>query len=206
MGKGRMMRTFLFTLFAVAGLGLLSQSCEFFVDNESDTVVMSDADGFSADTLALLDGHRLLEEKQYDLARERLTESSHSDNIHIRIKSFLYLNALEMELENYDAARLYLEEYHIEAMQLFYRAMDRQQEMTEQIARLGKRHRWLVNGFTGVAVLMLGGAVFFVWRQWWRGMSARNGKSSRQVANGANSVSCSPTDISDRMRYLTDAD
>ncbi len=178
---------FLFALFAATVLGLSPANGNTLEDNSRGTV-SSDTTGFSADTLALVDGKRLLDEERYDLARERLKESAQSDNIHIRIKALLYLNELEVELENYDAARVHLEEYHIEAMRLFHHVTDMQHEMTEQMATIDKRHRRLVSGVMCAAALILVGAVLVVVMQ----------RRRRVVAK------LSATDISDWHRYKAD--
>ena len=178
---------FLFALFASAALGL-SPANGNIPEGNSRGAVLSDTVGFSADTLALIDGRRLLDEERYDLARERLKESALSDNIHIRIKALLYLNQLEVELENYDVARVYLEEYHIEAMRLFHHMMDMQNEMTEQMTMIDRRHRRLVGGVTGAAALILVGAVLLFMLQ----------RRRRVVAK------VSITNISDWHRYKAD--
>ncbi len=178
---------FVCALFASAALGL-SPANGNIPEGNSRGAVLSDTVGFSADTLALIDGRRLLDEERYDLARERLKESALSDNIHIRIKALLYLNQLEVELENYDVARVYLEEYHIEAMRLFHHMMDMQNEMTEQMTMIDRRHRRLVGGVTGAAALILVGAVLLFMLQ----------RRQRVVAK------VSITNISDWHRYKAD--
>ncbi len=113
-----------------------------------------------ADTLALVEGLRLYEEGQYGLAREHLLESSLSGSTYIRAESFLYLNALEMELGNYATARPYLERYHTEAMQLLRRVADSEGQMTQQVARLDRRHKLLIGTVIGVGMLMIGALLF----------------------------------------------
>ena len=182
----------LFALFVAAAPGLPPANCDTLEGGGPGTV-LSDTAGFCADTLALIEGRRLLEDERYDLARERLKESALSDNIYIRIRALLSLNELEVELENYDAARLYLEEYHVEAMQLFHRAMEMQHEMSEMMAVIDRRHRRSVGGAAIAAAFIVGGALlFFVLQRRRRVVSTVSG--GRPV-----------TDISDWSRYLTDA-
>jgi hypothetical protein len=56
----------------------------------------------------LVEGLRLFEEGRYELAREQFMVSAAATGTYIRAESYLYLNALEMELGNYDAARPWL--------------------------------------------------------------------------------------------------
>ncbi len=112
------------------------------------------------DTLVFLDGLQLFKQGEYDLAREQLLKSSESDNIYVKAESFLYLNALEMELERYDAARVYLEKYHAEAMKLYQKALEAEnsilihrEEMELSVKRLAKMHNAFVIGTIAAAVL-----------------------------------------------------
>jgi hypothetical protein len=194
-GKSEVIRRLLLALsilFAAAVLGLSSANGNA-PESDLPTVALSDTIGLSADTLALIDGRRLLEQERYEVARQRLRESARSDNIYIRIRALLSLNELEMRLENYDAARLYLEEYHIEAMQLFHRAMEMQDEMSEQMAIIDRCHRRLVNSITGTIAFILGGSVLLLMLQRRRRVISQ--ASDRRVA----------TDISDWNRYKADA-
>jgi hypothetical protein len=148
------------------------------------------------DTLALVDGLRLFEEAEYDLARDRLLESARSTSTYIRAESFLYLNALEMELGNYDAAQPWLERYHAETVRLLSSAADASRRMSEQAARLQRRHDALVVGLVCVAVVALGVMVFWLLR--------RRGGAEVSVAEvGAAAVE---VDISDWRRHLADAE
>lgn len=126
----------------------------------------------SADTLALIKGVELFQERQYDLARERLMESAKSENINIRAESYLYLNALEAELGDWDAARPWLERYHAEAMNILKLATEFEEEMRrhkEETERSIVRIRRLVAVVVCVMVAMaLLVAVIFMGRHRWR--------------------------------------
>ncbi len=111
----------------------------------------------SADTLALVEGLGLFERGDYDLAREHLRESARSESTWIRAESFLYLNALEMELGNYDAAGLHLNRYHAETMRLM---RDADERMARQTTRLKRRQEIIVVVGIVFAVLVVGGGVW----------------------------------------------
>ncbi len=111
----------------------------------------------SPDTLALVEGLQLFERGDYDLAREQLRESARSESTWIRAESFLYLNALEMELGNYDAAGLHLNRYHAETMRLM---RDSAERMARQTARLRRRQETIVIVGIVFAVLVVGGGVW----------------------------------------------
>lgn len=122
--------------------------------------VVSDGSTPSADSIALVDGLRMFEDGHYEQARDRLTISARSSSTNIRAESFLYLNALEMELGNYSAARLHLDRYHSETIRLLRAAAEASVHMERQAARL-RRDMMLggaailvivVAGFAGVAI------------------------------------------------------
>jgi hypothetical protein len=111
----------------------------------------------SADTLAMVAGLELFERGDYDLAREQLRVSARSESTWIRAESFLYLNALEMELGNYDAASLHLNRYHAETMRLM---RDADERMARQTARLRRRQEIIVVVGIVFAVGVIGGGVW----------------------------------------------
>lgn len=80
-------------------------------------------------TVHLNEGIRLWKEKDFEAARQHLRLSSGSEDVLVRAESFFYLNALEMELQNYDSARVYLQEYHHEALDIFYQAVEAEKEI-----------------------------------------------------------------------------
>ncbi len=117
----------------------------------------------AADTVVLIEGVQLLRDKQYDLARERLSRGALSDNIYIRAESNLYLNALEMELENYDEALIYLERYHSDAMKLLWRAAAAEEQMRihkEETIRSIASLKWIVVGGVCIVVVVVVSAVY----------------------------------------------
>ncbi len=111
----------------------------------------------SADTLALVEGLELFERGNYEGARVQLRESAKSESTWIRAESFLYLNALEMELGDYDAASLHLNRYHAETMRLMREASER---MARQTARLRRRQEIIVVVGIVFAVVVIGGGVW----------------------------------------------
>jgi hypothetical protein len=160
----------------------------------------------SPDTLALVDGLRLFEEARYELARERLAVSARSGSSYIRAESFLYLNALEMELGNYDAAHPWLDKYHAETMRLLRSAADASARAAAEAASLRRRNDMLTVGAIVVAMLVAGAAVF--WRR--RGVSARPPASasvSASVSADGDHFSASDLDfpLPEWKRWLADA-
>jgi hypothetical protein len=119
----------------------------------------------SADTLALVEGLRLFDLGEYDLARESLAVSARSGSSYIRAESFLYLNALEMELGNYRAARTHLDRYHAETMRLLRAAADSQSRSERRTARLVGRYEALVGWMSLVLAVLVGGALLIVRRR-----------------------------------------
>lgn len=115
------------------------------------------------DTLALVEGLRLFEDGDYEGARGQLTVSARSASTWIRAESFLYLNALEMELGNYAAARTHLDRYHSETMRMLRSTADSSSRMERQAAQLRRRHDTLVGGMV-VLTIMVAGAVVFISR------------------------------------------
>lgn len=161
------MRHILSMLLAAASLCLLSAGGVSCVNGRAEAGV---AGVLPADTMALVEGLRLFEEERYDLARRQLIESASTQNPYIRAESFLYLNALEMELGNYGAARPWLERYHVEAMRLMRRAVDAEREMTEQAARLRRRHDLLIGGMIFLGVMLVAALLLFTRRRWGMGV------------------------------------
>jgi len=146
---GRRSTDALLALLAAAVFGLSAASgvsCGAAPEGtESDTELTVKL--LSPDTVALVEGRRLLDEERYDLARERLMKSAVSPNAPIRIESYMRLHALETRLENHAAALTWLEMYHVEAMALFRQTLDAEERMddhTERIARSVSDLRWLV--------------------------------------------------------------
>ena len=150
-------------LFVILIISCLFLSCKNSPEQAADIVSASQelsSHTTSADTTVFLEGLALLQQKDYDKARERLIQSSKSDNIHIKAESFLYLNALEMQLEHYADALLYLEKYHNEAFKLYRMAVDAQEtmdsykvEIDRSMERLHKRHNRLILGIVATIVL-----------------------------------------------------
>lgn len=77
-----------------------------------------------ADSVLLQQGIAYLGNNEYDEARKCLLQSAESEDIAIKAESYLYLNSLEMRLENYQQAFIYLEEYHRQAIALYNRALE----------------------------------------------------------------------------------
>ncbi len=100
-----------------------------------------------ADSVALVEGLRLYEAEHYEQARERLLVSAASADSEVRAESFLYLNALEMELGNWDAARPWLEKYHAEITR---------QSVERAVAQVNRRHNTIIGVICGVLLLGLG--------------------------------------------------
>ncbi|MDR1671387.1 MAG: hypothetical protein LBR57_02600 [Alistipes sp.] len=107
------------------------------------------------DSLALVEGLRLFEEGDYEAARTQLLVSALSAGTYIRAESYLYLNALEMELANYDEARVWLEKYHAETLRLLRETADASLRFEAQAARLRRRHDLLVGGMVCIAALVV---------------------------------------------------
>ncbi|WP_298646615.1 hypothetical protein [uncultured Proteiniphilum sp.] len=76
------------------------------------------------DSLYLRKGKDCIEKLNYDSARIYLLKSAESNDTPIKTESYLYLNFIETRLQNYDIALHYLEQYHKNAMLLFYRAIE----------------------------------------------------------------------------------
>ncbi len=110
------------------------------------------------DETALELGLELFHRDEFDPARKQLLVSARSRDAYIRAESFLYLNALETELGNYDTARAYLERYHAETMSLMRRATHAEQQMTERMARLDRRNNLIIGG-----LVLVGLALIAVW-------------------------------------------
>ena len=148
----------------------------------------------AADTTILVRGVELLRAERFDEAREDLIRSSQSDNPRIRAESFLYLNALEMQLENYDEALVYLKRYHTQALEFYEAALHEGQ-------RIKKRHNWLILGLMLVISVLVTGAVFFMHKKiaLLRKISAPAG-TEKSTSDGPRY-----TDISDWERYRVDA-
>jgi hypothetical protein len=152
------LRHILTSLLAAAALGLVAAS----------GVSCRGAEPFapepqpSPDTLALVAGLQFFEEEQYDLARDSLRVSARSGSTYIRAESFLYLNALEMELGNYEVARPWLERYHAETVRLLRSAAEASARAAEQAARDRRRNDTL----TMVAIVAMAVIVIvMLWRK-----------------------------------------
>ncbi len=148
------------------------------------------------DSMALARGLEYFEEERYELARVQLTQSAKSEDTYVRAESYLYLNALEMELGNYDAAAPYLERYHAESMLLLKQAADLRREMDEQVVRMKRRQAVAV----GVVVLVALGAVGFVRRR--RGSGAAAGSGASLAGSGSGTR----FDEASWRHYLVDAE
>jgi tetratricopeptide (TPR) repeat protein len=147
------------TLLAATIFGLIAVGCfscgrgEDTADGDSESRVFSD------DTLSLFEGRRLYGEGQYEMAREHLMRSIASESTYVRTESYLYLNALEMDLGNWEAARPWLEKYHAEAVKLFRQTADAQERIEvhrQQTERSIAGLRWLVVGVICIVGLMAG--------------------------------------------------
>jgi hypothetical protein len=118
----------------------------------------------SPDTVALVEGLTFFEKGEYDLARERLMVSALSKSTYIRTESFLYLNALEMELANYDAARPWLDRYHLETVRLLRSSAEESRRVAEQTARLRRRQDLFIGGVLMVLAAVVAGGMFLAKR------------------------------------------
>ncbi len=155
----------LFTLFVAAGLFLLAASGVSCGGNGAEETVSASVDSLArADTLALVKGLQLFEDGEYENAREQLRVSARSASNYIRAESFLYLNAVEMELGNYDVARAHLDRYHAETVRLLRGVADASQRTAEQTVHLRRRQDSIIIWTVVVAVIMVGTALFF-WRK-----------------------------------------
>ena len=76
----------------------------------------------SPDFVFLQKGIFLLKENQLDSARYYLLISSESANVPMKVKSFFYLNLIEVHLGNYEQSIIYLEQYHNNAVILYNQA------------------------------------------------------------------------------------
>jgi hypothetical protein len=107
----------------------------------------------------------------------------------VRAESFLYLNALEIQLENYDAAMVYLQDYHTQALKLYEMAL-------HENARIEERHNKMIIGLGCVVFLSVVCMLFFMRRKF---------ALFRKVLTPGQSLDESPrVDISDWERYLAD--
>ncbi len=158
----------------------------------------------SADTLALVEGLRLFEEGRYDLAREQLEVSARSSGSQIRAESYLYLNALEMELGNYDAARPWLEKYHAETVRLLRGAAEASARVAEQTARLRRRQDTLIVGVLVFVVLSVGAVIFFVRRR--RELPGRAASLDDGSVARLDDGSVAGLDPEDRARWMAAAE
>jgi hypothetical protein len=156
----------------------------------------------SADTLALVEGLRLFEQAEYALAREQLAESARSGSNYIRAESQLYLNALEMELGNYDAAPANLARSPADRGRLLRTAAESSARMEEQAARLRRQNNVFVAGMVVVALIIVGAALFFLRR----GRRPKNDPQSAAPVPETASGTAPDRDISDWRRYLADAE
>jgi hypothetical protein len=200
----------IYLLFAAAAIGLPAASgvsCGNSPSRHENTAAQNNSPRQpSADTLALVEGLRLFEQAEYALAREQFTESARSASTYIRAESQLYLNALEMELGNYDAAHAHLERYHAETVRLLRTAADSSARMEEQAARLRRQYDVFVAGMVVVTLIVVGTALFFLRR-------GRQPKNYPQSAAPAPETAPETTpetapdhDISDWLRYSADAE
>jgi hypothetical protein len=181
----------IFTLLAAAGLLLLAASGVSCGKAAVEVVPPS------PDTLALVEGLHLFETEEYELARKQLAVSALSTSTYIRSESYLYLNALEMELGNYEIARTHLERYHTETRRLLLSAAAASQRMEEEATQLRKLYNLLGGGLVLLALLVGGVVVFLV----------RRGRATKEAKGDINltEVTSNP-DIYDWSRYLTDAE
>lgn len=148
-----------------AGLFLLAASGVSCGGNGAEETVSASVDSLArADTLALVKGLQLFEDGEYENAREQLRVSARSASNYIRAESFLYLNAVEMELGNYDVARAHLDRYHAETVRLLRGVADASQRTAEQTVHLRRRQDSIIIWTVVVAVIMVGTALFF-WRK-----------------------------------------
>lgn len=187
MRSGRRSTNVIFALLAAAGLCLSSAGCVAPAGAPPGASVV-----LPADTLALVEGRRLLDEKQYDLARERLMESALSGDDDIRVESFMYLNVLEMKLENYDSALVWLGRYHAEAMRLFRQALDAEERIDvhrEEVVQSISGLRRLVVGIVFALAAGVAAMLFFMHRQ--------RDRRAASVAEG----SSVPPDLSEWERH-----
>lgn len=135
------------------------------------------------------EGMRLLKEKDFEAARHHLKLSSGSEDILVRAESFLYLNALEMELQNYDTASVYLQKYHHEALGIFFQAIEAEKEIRfhkEDIGRsmevLDKRRNKNIVAFAVMGSLIIALVVILYLR---RKRSVKH-KAGRNIAHDNN--------------------
>jgi hypothetical protein len=186
------LRHILFALLAATVLGSVAVggvSCRGAEPSAPETVP-------SPDTLALVAGLQLFEEGQYDLARDSLRVSARSGSTYIRAESFLYLNALEMELGNYEVARPWLERYHAETVRLLRSAAEASAHAAEQASRDRRRNDTLT---LGAIVAMAVVAAVTLWRK------RRSGVDG--AASPKESASAEPTAVSAEWeRWLADTE
>jgi hypothetical protein len=188
----------LHTLLGAALFGLLASGC-FSCDRKDSADRDAGFEILSADTLSLFEGRRLYDEGRYELAREQLMKSAGSTSIYIRTESFLYLNAIEMDLGNWDAARPWLERYHAEAVKLFRQTADVQRRITihtEQTERSIVSLRWIMAGIVCALALL---AVLAI-RERRRRISAAQNRAERTGQSAA------PPDPAVWRRHLANAE
>jgi hypothetical protein len=103
----------------------------------------------TSDSLALVEGIELLERESFDAAREKLIESTRSEDARIRTRAFLYLSSLEMEVEDFIAAQAYMQLYHTEGMALFREALETENRKS------GGGWQWVVLSIATAAGVLL---------------------------------------------------
>ncbi|WP_294081352.1 hypothetical protein [Proteiniphilum sp. UBA5384] len=101
-------------------------------DHPPGTKLVTAKSDFLQDSLYLRKGKDCIERLDYDSARVYLLQSANSTDIPVRIESYLYLNFIEIRLENYDIALNYLELYHKNAMLLFQRSIEIEDSVRNQ--------------------------------------------------------------------------
>jgi hypothetical protein len=199
----------IFALLAAASVAASSASCSKGMPQSG--VVASHDGGESPDsearpapqpdTLALVEGLMLFENGEYDLAREQLLVSARSDGTYFRAESYLYLNALEMELGNYTEARAWLEKYHAETVRLLREAADTSRNMARQAALLRTRQNILIAGVTALAAVVAG-ALALRARRRGGAIPKRTGAGGDDGTGGGTMIE----PLSEWRRYLADAE
>jgi len=125
MKKSRLINLSFFLSFLIVCVGCNNRD----IVSEYKTIGKDPDFTYITDSTHLHEGIISLKNKEYEQARNHFLLSSQSSHLTIKTESFLYLNTLEIELKNYSQASQYLEEYHRNAMLLFKRAMDAENEI-----------------------------------------------------------------------------
>ena len=126
-----------------------------------ETKIVADMDSVmnnSPDFIPLQKGIYFLKENQLDSARRYFLESSISENVPIKVKSFFYLNFIEIHLGNYEQSIVYLEQYHNNAIIIYNQANEdksnsKQQEELQKILSSIKHENKKISYYIGVLII-----------------------------------------------------